>query len=649
MIRVLLVSLFLSVSTGAQEWKELFDGKSLSGWVKAPFGGSGDVEVDGGVLVLHQGLLTGANYTNSTPTLDYEVEIEARRVVGNDFFCGLTFPVKDTFATLILGGWGGSVIGISSLDGNDAAHNETTQHRRFEAEKWYRIRLQVTADALTVWLDDDQLFKTDIRGKKVSLRHGDIELSKPFGVATYSTTAEYRKIRIRELKPAQPPPPAAAPGKAKAFQVPAELKSRLVALVAAATNSTEGFKRLAYLCDAFGPRPTGSTNLQAAVDWILERMSADGLSPVRGEPVAVSRWIRGEEFCELRLPQVERLPILGLGGSISTPVDGLTASVLVVTNFLELQQRSAEAKGRIVVFNSPFTGYGDAVRYRWSGAVAAAQAGAVASLIRSVTPFSLRTPHTGAMKYDDSVPAIPHAALAPEDAERLARWQARGVTPVLHLKLENQRDPAGMCRNVVAELKGREFPEEVVVLGGHVDSWDIGQGAQDDAGGCIAAWEAVRLMQQLKLQPRRTLRVVLWTNEESGLAGGKAYRAAHRSELGRHVAAIEADSGTFRPEGFGFTGSEAGGVIIRGILEVLGETLGAGKFTLGAGEADLGPLVEEGVPALGLRTVGDRYFWVHHSDADTVDKVSPLDLAHCTASLAVMAFALADLESPLPR
>lgn len=647
MIRVLWLSLLLSVSTCAQEWKELFDGKSLAGWIKAPFGGSGDVEVDDGVLVLHQGLLTGANYTNPTPTLNYEVEIEARRVVGNDFFCGLTFPVKDSFATLILGGWGGSVIGVSSLDGNDAAHNETTQHRRFEAGRWYRIRLQVTADALTVWLDDDQLFKADIRGKKISLRPGDIELSKPFGVATYSTTAEYRKIRIRELKPAQAPPGTG--GKSNAFQVPAELKSRLVALVAAATNSTQGFERLAYLCDAFGARPTGSTNLRAAVDWILERMRTDGLSPVQGEPVEVSRWIRGKELCELRLPQVERLPILGLGGTVPTPAGGLTAPILVVTNFQELQQRSAEAQGRIVVFNSPFTGYSDAVRYRSSGAVAAARAGAVASLIRSVTPFSLRTPHTGAMKYDDSVPAIPHAALAPEDAERLARWQARGVTPILHLNLENQRDPSGKCRNLVAELKGREFPDEVVVLGGHVDSWDVGQGAQDDAGGCIAAWEAVRLIQQLGLQPRRTLRVVLWTNEESGLAGAKAYRTAHRSELSHHVAALEADSGTFQPTGFGFTGSEAAGVVIRGILEVLEETLGAGKFTLGAGEADLGPLVEEGVPALGLRTAGDRYFWVHHSDADTVDKVAPLDLSRCTACVAVMAFALADLDFPLPR
>jgi len=211
-----MLGLLVSVTSIAQEWRSLFDGDSMAGWIKAPFGGSGDVEVAEGAIVLNQGLLTGANYTNSVPSSDYEVEFEARRVVGNDFFCGLTFPVNDSFATLIMGGWGGSVIGISSLDGNDAAHNETTQHRRFEAGRWYRIRLRVTADQLSVWLDNDELIKTDLRGKKVSLRPGDIELSKPFGFASYSTTAELRKIRLRKLGSAGPAvaiPPGRTPSK----------------------------------------------------------------------------------------------------------------------------------------------------------------------------------------------------------------------------------------------------------------------------------------------------------------------------------------------------------------------------------------------------------------------------------------------------
>ena len=189
----------LTVRSWGGDWRPLFDGKSMAGWIKAPFGGSGDVEVMDGALVLHQGLITGANYTNPVPRVDYEVEIEARRVVGNDFFCGLTLPVRDSFATLIVGGWGGSVMGISSIDGNDAAHNETTVHRRFEAGRWYRIRLKVTAGSVEGWLDGDSVFKADIRDKKISLRPGDIELSKPFGIATYSTTGEIRAVRLREL------------------------------------------------------------------------------------------------------------------------------------------------------------------------------------------------------------------------------------------------------------------------------------------------------------------------------------------------------------------------------------------------------------------------------------------------------------------
>ena len=199
MHRSLCLWLLLGASCLAQDWKPLFDGKTMSGWTKAPFGGSGEVEIEEGAFVLNQGLLTGVNYTNSIPTSNYEVELEARRVAGTDFFCGLTFPVKDAFATLIVGGWGGSVIGISSLDGLDAANNETTQHRRFEAGKWYRIRLRVTGEALTVWLDDKEISRADIRSKKVSLRPGDIELSKPFGFASYGTTAELRHIRIKTL------------------------------------------------------------------------------------------------------------------------------------------------------------------------------------------------------------------------------------------------------------------------------------------------------------------------------------------------------------------------------------------------------------------------------------------------------------------
>lgn len=215
MIRSLLLSvLVLSLTVLGEDWKPLWDGKTMKGWIKAPFGGSGDIEIENGVMTLQQGLLTGVNCTNPVPKVDYEVEVEARRVSGNDFFCGLTFPVKDSFATLIVGGWGGSVVGISSLDDNDAAHNETTLHKRFDAGKWYRIRLQVTADTLSVWIDDARVIQTSLRGRKVSLRPGDIEISKPFGIAAYSTTSEIRSIRLRNA-----PKPSGGGSSAEASEI----------------------------------------------------------------------------------------------------------------------------------------------------------------------------------------------------------------------------------------------------------------------------------------------------------------------------------------------------------------------------------------------------------------------------------------------
>ena len=628
----------------AAEWQSLFDGKSLAGWSVTPFAGHGDVEITDGVLVLNQGILTGVNYTNATPKLDYEIELEARRTQGIDFFCGLTFPVRDSFATLVVGGWGGSVVGISSINGDDAAHNATTTYRRFENDHWYKIRLAVTADKLSAWIDGTPVIQADIRGKTIALRAGEIEASKPFGLASWSTSAEFRNIRLRRLEPTPPASIASARG-----ALPEPLLKDLDRLVGSITNSTAGWQRLAMLCDTFGPRFTGSTNLEAALDWILNQLNQDGFSNVHGEPVTVPHWIRGEESAELISPRTESLPMLGLGGSIATPRGGITAPVLVVHTMEELQQRKREAVGKIVVFDVPYTDYGTTVAIRVRGAIEASKAGARASLIRSVTPFSLRTPHTGVMQYDTNVAPIPHAALPPEDTARLARWQDRGITPVVRLRMAARTAAPAQSRNIIAELRGREKPEEVVVIGGHIDSCDVGQGAQDDGGGCLAAWEALRAMKQLGLRPRRTIRLVLWTNEETGGAGSKAYRNQHQGELARHIVAMESDSGTFAPTGIAFTGSRAAKPIIQSLSAFLGTRLNAGKLEEGAGEMDIAPLLAEGVPNLGLRVQRERYFWYHHTPADTVDKVDPTDLAHCTAVTAVMAYALAELETPLPR
>lgn len=643
LVSSLVCVLLLVCPVSAAEWQSLFDGKSLEGWTVTPFAGHGEIEVRDGVIVLNQGVLTGIHRTNAPARVDYEVSLEARRVLGGDFFCGLTFPVRDEHATLVVGGWGGAVVGISSIDGQDASQNETTQYRQFVKDRWYAIRLAVTATNLSVWIDDARVIQVDLKDKKIGMRPGEIEMSAPFGIATWSTTAELRNVRWRPLGEA----PKKAAG---AYELPERFGTAAEALVARASSSNRAWNRLAELCDRFGPRQTGSTNLELAIDWILAQMKADGLDAVRGEPVAVTPWVRGAESLELLEPgSPERLPMLGLGGSVGTPEAGITARVLVVTNFAELTDRAAEAKGRIVVFNAPFTSYGDTVRYRYLGAIASAKAGAVASLVRSVGDFGLRTPHTGLMKYEEGTERIPHAGIAAEDAARLQRWQERGVQPVLRLRMGGRTLAGTKSRNAICEIRGTELAHEVVVVGGHVDSWDVGRGALDDGGGCIAAWEALRLIRECGLKPRRTIRCVLWTDEETGGRGAEAYRDAHRGELKNHVLAVESDNGVFEPAGFGFTGSDRGMAIMKAIGALTAGRAGAGRVVAGGVDADTKPLLEEGVPVASLRVEGKNYFWFHHTEADTPDKVDPVALNRCAAALAILVYTVADLDETLPR
>lgn len=421
-------------------------------------------------------------------------------------------------------------------------------------------------------------------------------------------------------------------------------------LIQAATNSELGFQRLAVLCDTFGPRLSGSTNLEGAIDWILGEMRRDGLENVRGEEVRVPHWVRGRESLELLAPAARPMKMLGLGGSVGTPADGITAELLVVKDFSDLQARRAEAKGRIVLFNQPFTSYGRTISLRTRGAIEATKAGAVASLVRSVTPFSMRTVHTGAMRYEEGLPPIPHAALSVEDAAMLQRMQDRGERMVVRLRMEARTLPEANSRNVVAEVLGRQKPDELVLVSGHLDSWDVGQGAMDDAGGCLAAWEAARLMRKLDLRPRRTVRVVFWTNEENGLRGARTYHTNHRHELDKHVLAIESDEGVFRALGFGFSGSESAWAWVRDAGGLLG-AIQAGEITRGAGggAADLQPLQQAGVPIMELRVDGPKYFWFHHTEADTIDKLSRDEFNSCVAALAVMSYVGADLPERLPR
>ena len=440
----------------------------------------------------------------------------------------------------------------------------------------------------------------------------------------------------------------ASAGAFAAGSTPADYQPEAQRLMQAATNSLFGFTRLATMCDTFGPRFTGSKNLESAIDWCLAEMKNDGFQNVRGEEVIVPRWVRGNESVELLSPRRRKLPMLGLGGSVGTPPGGITADVLVVTGFNDLKNRVAEAKGRIVLFNVPFTEYRETVIVRTQGAVHAARAGALASLIRSVGPFSMQTPHTGGMSYADGVKKIPHAALSLEDANMLSRMAARGEPIRVRLKMEARTLSDGISRNVIAEIPGREKPEEIVIVSGHIDSWDVGQGAMDDGGGCLAAWEAARLMFQLGLRPKRTVRVVLWTNEENGIRGAMSYAKRHEAALAKHTLAIESDSGVFQPSGFGFLGSGRGMEIIRGVGRLL-DPIGSGNIAKGCRGADVLKLVRGGVPVMHLEVDREKYFWFHHTDADTIDKLNPAECNRCVAAMAVMAYVIADLPETLPR
>ncbi len=419
-------------------------------------------------------------------------------------------------------------------------------------------------------------------------------------------------------------------------------------IIGAALTSDRAYSRLAYLTDHIGNRLSGSKNLERGIEWAVAEMKRDGLDNVRAEKVMVPHWVRGEESLAMLTPVPRNLQVLGLGNSIGTPAEGISAEAIVVRNFAELDRLGERVRGKIVVYNAPFTSYGATVVYRLQGASRAARYGAVAALVRSITPVSLQTPHTGAMNYDPNQPKIPVAAITIEVAEFLQRMNDRGDRPTLRLKMEAKFLPDAESANVIAELKGSEKPDEVIVIGGHFDSWDVGQGAHDDGGGCIVAWETIRLLKELGLRPRRTIRVVLYTNEENGLRGGNAYRDAYRSEVAKHILAIESDSGVYRPEGFGLAAT-APLQARSNMLEIakLLSGIGADQIAADGGGADIGPMTREGVVSASLDVDGAHYFDIHHTPADTLDKVNPRELQLCVATMAVMAYTVADMPESL--
>lgn len=425
-------------------------------------------------------------------------------------------------------------------------------------------------------------------------------------------------------------------------------------LIGAAIGDGRAYKLAESLTDGVGPRPSGSDGAARAVKWAVGEMRALGLKNVHTEPVRVPRWIRGAAGAEVIAPARQEMHVVALGPSVPTGPDGITADVVAVESFEQLKAIGDAARGKIVLFNPPamqrgrsFTEYGRLVAFRGGGATAAAKQGAVAALVRSAGTGAFRLAHTGAMHYDEATPKIPAAAVSAEDAELINRLINSRRGPVrVHLVLTPKFESEVESANVVGEVPGRERPGEIVLLGAHLDSWDLATGAVDDAAGCAIVMDAARIIAAAPRAPRRTVRVVLFMNEEMGLSGGRAYAQAHAGELGKHVAALEVDSGEGRPAGFGVVG--AGGVpLLKKIAAPLATVGAASVVEASEAGADLMPMGGK-VAELSIDQDLTNYFDWHHTAADTFDKLDPMDMALNVAAVAVVAHGLADAAETLP-
>lgn len=429
-------------------------------------------------------------------------------------------------------------------------------------------------------------------------------------------------------------------------------------IIDAARGNADAFEKLRQLTDGVGHRLSGSPSLDAALQWAEKSLKADGHENVRRELVMVPHWQRGAESAEILSPGKRPLAILGLGGSAGTPKGGVEGEVVVVRSFEELERAARGVKDKIVLFDVAMrphddergSGYGEVAPFRTGGPSRAAKLGAKAVLVRSLATSSLRTPHTGATRFDDGVTPIPAAAVSTEDAALLARLVERGEHPRVRLVMGAKQMPDAKSGNVIGEVVGREKPDEIVLIGAHIDSWDVGQGAHDDGAGCVIVMQALTTIRSLGMKPRRTIRVVLFTNEENGLAGAKAYAKAHAAEIPKHVLGLEADSGGFAPFGLNVEvpkDREAKALATMRDIALLLDPAGNLRVVAEHSGADLIPLAKEGMIGVGYVTKGDKYFDYHHSEADTLDKVDPKELAAGVGVVAALAYVVAEMEDRL--
>ena len=464
--------------------------------------------------------------------------------------------------------------------------------------------------------------------------------------------------------PVTTPSPTASPS-----PTPVVLSSQTLAnlkrLRLAALTSDYAYRQVALLSNNIGPRLTGSAQAAKAVDFVASELKALGCE-VQLEKAMVPHWVRGEETAALvqfagQAPgTTQKIVLCALGASVPTPRDGIEAEVIVVRNFDELKSLPrGKVAGKIVLFNYPFDNqmaaegrggeaYGEAVVYRSNGPSAAARLGAIACLIRSVGGADYRLPHTGETDYANDAPKIPAGAVTAEDAELIAALAPQG--PVrMKLVLTPQTLPDVESANVIGDIKGSEHPEQVIVVSGHLDSWDLGTGAIDDGAGVAVSMEAANLIQKLHLKPKRTIRVIAWMNEENGSAGSKQYAKDHETEWMNHFAAIETDGGADHPLGINIKGKPELKKMFAPVAAILQES-GAGILTLVEHcGSDIAPMEKAGVPAFSPIQDSRFYFNYHHTAADTLDKIVSKALAENSAVVAVLSYALANMERPLPR
>jgi carboxypeptidase Q len=417
-----------------------------------------------------------------------------------------------------------------------------------------------------------------------------------------------------------------------------------------ALRSDSAYTFLKELCLGVGARITGSPRAALAVEWGKRTMESLGFRNVHLEPVTVPQWVRGPvESAVLHTSSGNSIPVTvcALGGSIATPPDGITAEVVEVKSFDELHKLGGAAKGKFVFFNRPmdptkiqtFEAYGGAVDQRGRGAIESALAGGVGAIVRSMTMRPDDVPHTGAMGYIDSIPKVPSAAISLVGATTLDSLLQADPHCTITLKLSAETRNDVESANVVGELTGTEKPEEVIVIGGHLDSWDKGQGAHDDGAGIAHTLETLRLLKAMGLQPKRTIRAVMFMNEEHGLNGGKAFAAKERPGE-KIIAAIETDAGGFVPRGFGVSADSA--TVARcARWAYLFQPIDADHIRSGGGGADISELGKKGIPTIGLRVESQRYFDFHHSDNDVLDAVNPRELELGAAVLSIFTYVIA--------